>query len=111
MGTSTTTPSSCPREEEIEACVAQGGVFQCEHCTDGVSNGPCCACHGGESSSATTTTTSATTTTLESGSCKSWCAENTKPWSKKCKWSACADCFDCSSRRLRGSAFLPGVFV
>merc|ERR1712151_1136143 len=96
---------------------ALGGSFECERCTNDITEEPCCACEGGENPVTTTetittttssqaATTAAITTTTSSqaaGLCKSWCANNSKSWEKKCKWKKCAGCSPCSARRLRGS--------
>jgi len=103
----TTSGPSCPWEAQMTACASQGGVYECKRCRDDLFSEPCCSCEGGTSSSTTSTTTTltSTTTTLTSGTCKSWCEGNPKPWRKKCEWDGCAGCDNCNARRLRGNAF------
>merc|ERR1712037_475114 len=116
----TTSSPSCPREEEIDACASQGGIYECKRCGEGDFSAVCCSCQGGALSSTTsttttvmTTTTTATTPRIEtettttspalSGKCKAWCATNGKSWEKKCKWAGCAGCSECDMRRLRAN--------
>merc|ERR1712032_1495890 len=116
----TTSSPSCPREEEIDACASQGGIYECKRCGEGDFSAVCCSCQGGAPSSTTsttttvmTTTTTATTPRIEtgttttspalSGKCKAWCATNGKSWEKKCKWAGCAGCSECDMRRLRAN--------
>jgi hypothetical protein len=106
--TSTTAPLSCPREEQITACVLQKGEFVCKPCVDEANSAPCCSCQGGEPPSPAPTTA---TTTLAPGSCKDWCEDSSKPWQKKCTWSGCSGCIACGSRRLRGNELLPPMLV
>merc|ERR1712196_76881 len=30
------------------------------------------------------------------GNCRGWCASNRRPWDRKCKWSSCKGCGQCS---------------
>jgi len=116
----TTSSPSCPREEEIDACASQGGIYECKRCGEGDFSAVCCSCQGGASSSTTSTTTTVMTTTTTattprtetettttspalSGECKAWCATNLKSWAKKCKWAGCAGCSKCDMRRLRAN--------
>lgn len=105
----TTSGPSCQWEAQMVACTSQGGRYECKRCLDGYSGDHCCTCQGGAPSSTTSTTTSLTiaTTSLTSGSCKTWCAGNAKPWQKKCQWDGCAGCPQCIVRRLRGKGFHP----
>jgi len=111
LSSTTTAGPTCAREAQIDACVMQGGVFECSRCTNGVSSEACCSCLGGEPSSTTSTATlppsTTTTSTLASGICKPWCGPNEAPWEKKCLWKKCSGCVSCNSRRLRGNVILP----
>jgi hypothetical protein len=48
-------------------------------------------------------TETTTTSPALPGQCKAWCASNSKSWEKKCKWTGCAGCPSCNTRRLRAS--------
>lgn len=97
------TEPTCELDRDVRACVAQGGSFECERCTNDITGEPCCSCHGEENPVTTTETITTTTSSQAAGLCKSWCARNSKSWEKKCKWTKCAGCSPCSARRLRGS--------
>jgi len=43
----------------------------------------------------TATTVTHASTTLLPQVCKSWCADNGKPWLKKCTWDKCRGCAEC----------------
>merc|ERR1712241_33491 len=114
--TTTTTPPttpepepSCPAlealEAQIEDCVQQGNVFECQHCASADVGNRCCSCQGSSTSTATLprTVTETTTTSPALGQCKAWCASNGKSWEKKCTWTLCAGCPSCNTRRLRAS--------
>jgi len=117
--TTTTAPSTsseptCVVDSSMTACLAQGGSFECHKCTTDITGEPCCSCHGAVTTETATETTTETTPTAETtpttttiseaaGLCKTWCTNNPKPWEKKCKWTKCAGCTPCSTRRLRGS--------
>jgi cellulose 1,4-beta-cellobiosidase len=121
-----TTPATCELEINMKACVAAGGSFECQSCSNDIAGEPCCSCRGGEATTTettltnttnapaettlTTTTNAPTETTLTTttnppvaGPCKSWCTPHTASWEKKCRWTKCAGCSPCSARRLRGS--------
>merc|ERR1712038_459404 len=101
---STSSEPMCEVDRNMKACVAQGGSFECQRCTNGITGEPCCSCHGGEDPVTTTETTLTTTTSSQAaGICKPWCATNPQSWEKKCRWTKCAGCSPCSIRRLRGS--------
>merc|ERR1712012_823963 len=101
---STSSGPTCEVDRNMRACVAQGGSFECQGCTNDITGEPCCSCHGGEDPVTTTETTLTTTTSSQTtGQCKAWCASNSKSWEKKCRWPKCAGCSACSARRLRGS--------
>jgi len=36
-----------------------------------------------------------------SGTCKSWCPNNANSWDKKCNWTKCEGCADCTETRLK----------
>jgi len=87
--------------ENMKACVAKGGSFECQRCTNDIRGEACCVCHDGETTPTTTTSSPA------AGNCMPWCAKTPKPWKKKCQWqNYCAGCPRCSARRLRGSDIL-----
>merc|ERR1712032_533240 len=102
-------PSCLELEAQLEDCVMQGKVFECEDCAFPNAGKPCCSCHDGEGSSTTTTTTPTTVTEATttsgalSGQCKPWCRSNQKSCAKKCKWTGCSGCDPCYRRRLRDS--------
>jgi len=99
---SPTTPEpTCELDRDMRACVAQGGSFECERCTNDNTGDPCCSCH--EKPMTTTKPITTTTSSQATGLCKPWCATNSQSWEKKCKWTKCAGCSPCSARRLRGS--------
>jgi len=98
---STSSEPTCELDTNMKACVAEGGSFECQKCSDDITGEPCCLCHGGEVQITTTETT--TTKAPVAGICKPWCATNAKNWETKCKWAKCAGCSPCSGRRLRGS--------
>jgi len=101
---STTSEPACELEGNAMTCVSQGGSFECNSCTNGITGELCCSCQSGEDSSTTPASTLVTTTTSTSaGLCKSWCANKPTSWEKKCKWEKCAGCSPCFTRRLRGS--------
>jgi len=103
--TSTSSEPTCELDRNVRACVAQGGFFQCEKCDDSTGE-PCCSCDTITTTTSSQTTTEKITTTTSSqasGECKPWCASNSKSWEKKCTWTKCAGCSQCSARRLRGS--------
>jgi len=126
MASSTTTKPepSCVLEAEMKACVLHGWSFKCTMCAKSIIEEPCCSCHNGGNPSETPTltttalttpkatraptTTTTVTTASTTPSCKPWCARNTNTWEKKCRWTGCAGCFECSTRRLGGSN---GFFV
>jgi len=121
MASSTTTKPepSCVLEAEMKACVLHGWSFKCTMCAKSIIEEPCCSCHNGGNPSETLTltttalttpkatraptTTTTVTTASTTPSCKPWCARNTNTWEKKCRWTGCAGCFECSTRRLGGS--------
>jgi len=92
----TTSEPTCELDRNMRACVAQGGSFVCQRCTNDITGEHCCSCDGTE-------TVTTTTSSQAAGECKSWCASNPKTWEKKCGWTKCAGCSPCSARRLRGS--------
>jgi len=96
-----TTQPTCELDNDMRACVAQGGSFECGRCTNDIIGEPCCSCQGSENP--VTTTEATTTSSQPAGLCKPWCETNTNSWDKKCKWPKCAGCSPCSARRLRGN--------
>merc|ERR1712037_960091 len=93
-------------EAQIEECVQQGNVFECQHCASADVGNRCCSCQGSSTSTATlpgTVTETTTTSPALPGQCKAWCASNGKSWEKKCKWTGCAGCPSCNTRRLGAS--------
>merc|ERR1712032_156730 len=103
---------ACEFEARVKACVLHGGFFSCKSCVNETAGTPCCSCKGGEYSETTTTTATSTTQNAQEATtttasdilpCKPWCASNEKGWEKKCKWTACSGCLECSTRRLRGN--------
>jgi hypothetical protein len=104
LAPSTSSEPTCEIDTRMRACVAQGGSFECQRCTNDITGEPCCSCDGGEDPVTTTETTPTTTTSSQAaGLCKPWCLTNPKSWEKKCQWPKCAGCSACSARRLRGS--------
>jgi len=99
----TTPQPTCELDRDMKACLARGGSFECESCTNDITGESCCSCHGAENPVTTTEAITTTTSSKAAGLCKSWCAENPKSWEKKCQWLKCAGCSPCSARRLRGS--------
>merc|ERR1712056_73016 len=99
-------PSCLALEAQIEECVQQGNVFECQHCASADVGNRCCSCQGSSTSTATlpgTVTETTTTSPALPGQCKAWCASNGKSWEKKCKWTGCAGCPSCNTRRLGAS--------
>merc|ERR1712183_1109530 len=83
-------PSCLALEAQIEECVQQGNVFECQHCASADVGNRCCSCQGSSTSTATlpgTVTETTTTSPALPGQCKAWCASNGKSWEKKCKCS------------------------
>jgi len=104
--TSEPEPSCLELEARIEDCVQQGNVFECQHCASADVGNRCCSCQGSSTSTATqpgTVTETTTTSPTVPGQCKAWCASNDKSWAKKCKWTGCAGCPSCNTRRLGAS--------
>jgi len=108
----TPAPPICKVEEQIQACMSKGGMFECQGCMNGMIGEHCCRCRGGDVSTSTETTTStmtiAMTSTTKTSStttkqCKSWCASNNNNWDKKCNWNGCSGCPQCHTRRLQST--------
>jgi len=105
----TSVPPSCKMEAQIDACMQEGGVFECQGCASGMIGDQCCVCRSGSATTNTQTTTATiTTVTTKTNStttqkCKPWCASNSKDWATKCAWNGCSGCSPCPTRRLQGT--------
>jgi len=108
-------PAGCTLEKRVTTCNLSGGIFKCIGCEDALDLELCCSCEGATTSPTPTPTTpstaptpaptqSPTPTPTAVQVCKSWCKGNSKSWDKKCGWTKCKGCPECSGRRLRGSS-------
>merc|ERR1711920_75966 len=57
---STSSEPTCELGKNAKACVARGGSFECQKCSNDNAEEPCCSCHGGEVPTTTTVTTTFT---------------------------------------------------